>query len=70
MVAMWVQEFGGVPTADTHYSEYSMCIYAKISVAVIEQCMDEDSNWTMNEPSIQRFVGLQCCEFYNRTGCY
>ena len=49
MVAMWVQEFGGVPTADIHYSEYSFCIYTKISVAVIEQCMDEDSYWTMKE---------------------
>jgi len=49
MVAMWVQEFGGVPTADIHYSEYSMCIYTKISVAVNEQCMDEHSYWTVKE---------------------
>jgi hypothetical protein len=46
---MWVQEFGGVPTADMLYSEYSMCICTKMSVAVIEQCMDEDSYWTMKE---------------------
>lgn len=29
MVAMWVQEFGGVPTADVHYGEYCICIYTK-----------------------------------------
>jgi hypothetical protein len=49
MVAMWAQEFGGLPTADMHYSEYCMYIYTKISVAVIEQCMDEDSYWAMKE---------------------
>jgi hypothetical protein len=26
-----------------------MCICTKMSVAVIEQCMDEDSYWTMKE---------------------
>ena len=54
----WVQAFwsGRLSAASMYLRECSVFFYTDVWVAIIEQCMDEDWHWTMEEVTMHRGI--------------